>query len=58
MKYRKPKRIFEDSGSVNPEQSYYVPLENVTNTKKQDIKTMVDLGRHFILLLERKVTGK
>jgi hypothetical protein len=57
MKYRKPKRIFEDSGSVNPEQSYYVPLENVTNTKKQDIKTMVDLGRYFSIFAPRQ-SGK
>jgi hypothetical protein len=57
MKYRKPKRIFEDSGSVNPEQSYYVPLENVTNTKKQDIKTMVDMGRYFSIFAPRQ-SGK
>jgi hypothetical protein len=57
MKYRKPKRIFEDSGSVNPEQSYYVPLENVTNTKNQDIKTMVDLGRYFSIFAPRQ-SGK
>jgi hypothetical protein len=25
MNYRKPKRIFEKSGQVNPEASYYVP---------------------------------
>jgi hypothetical protein len=57
MKYQKPKRTFEDSGSVNPEQSYYVPLENVTNTKKQDIKTMVDLGRYFSIFAPRQ-SGK
>jgi hypothetical protein len=57
MKYRKPRRTFEDSGSVNPEQSYYVPLENVTNTKKQDIKTMVDLGRYFSIFAPRQ-SGK
>ena len=57
MKYLKPKRTFEDSGSVNPEQSYYVPLENVTNAKKQDIKTMVDLGRYFSIFAPRQ-SGK
>lgn len=57
MKYRKPKRTFEDSGSVNPEQSYYVLLENVTNTKKQDIKTMVDLWRYFSIFAPRQ-SGK
>jgi hypothetical protein len=45
--YRKPKRTFEKSGSVYPEFSYYVPLENVVNSDKQDIKTMVDRGRYF-----------
>ncbi|HLP57521.1 MAG TPA: hypothetical protein VK186_01770 [Candidatus Deferrimicrobium sp.] len=45
--YRKPVRFFEDSGTVNPEAAYYVFLDNVTNSKKQDIKTMVDLGRYF-----------
>jgi hypothetical protein len=28
MTYKKPRRIFEGSGVVNPEESYYVPLEN------------------------------
>jgi hypothetical protein len=30
--YQKPKRFFEKSGTVDPETSYYVPLENVVNT--------------------------
>jgi hypothetical protein len=34
--YKKPKRIFKGSGEVNVEESYYVPLENVTNTNKQE----------------------
>jgi len=38
MNYRKPKRIFEDSGTVDPKMSYHVELENVVNTKNQDIK--------------------
>jgi hypothetical protein len=55
--YRKPKRFFEDSGTVIPETSFYVQLDNVTNTKKQDIKTMVDLGRYFSIFAPRQ-SGK
>ena len=55
--YRKPNRFFEDSGSVVPRLSYYVELENVTNTKKQDIKTMIDLGRYFSMFAARQ-SGK
>ena len=55
--YRKPVRFFEDSGTVNPEAAYYVLLDNVTNTKKQDIKTMVDLGRYFSMFAPRQ-SGK
>ena len=29
MNYKKPKRIFEDSGTVVPEMSYHIELENV-----------------------------
>jgi hypothetical protein len=57
MAYQKPKRIFEDSGLVNPEEAYYVPLDNVTNRKKQDIKTMVDRGRYFSIFAPRQ-SGK
>jgi hypothetical protein len=57
MNYRKPKRIFEKSGSVNPEDSYYVSLENVVNTDKQDIKTMIDRGRYFSIFAPRQ-SGK
>jgi predicted AAA+ superfamily ATPase len=57
MIYRKPKRTFEKSGSVNPESSYYVPLENVANSDKQDIKTMVDMGRYFSIFAPRQ-SGK
>ena len=56
-KYRKPKRIFEDSGTVDAEESYYVHLDNVINTKKQDIKTMVDRGRYFSIFAPRQ-SGK
>lgn len=57
MTYRKPVRIFEDSGIVNPEEAYYVSLENVTNTKRQDIKAMVDRGRYFSIFAPRQ-SGK
>ena len=57
MNYRKPQRYFEKSGVVNPAVSYYVPLDNVTNMDKQDIKTMVDLGRYFTIFAPRQ-SGK
>jgi hypothetical protein len=57
MRYRRPKRFFEDSGTVNPEESFYVPLDNVTNTKNQDLKTMVDRGRYFSIFAPRQ-SGK
>jgi hypothetical protein len=57
MIYRKPKRMFENSGTVNPDEAYYVPLDNVTNTKKQDMKAMVDLGRYFSIFAPRQ-SGK
>ncbi|NIM18615.1 MAG: hypothetical protein GTO45_42105 [Candidatus Aminicenantes bacterium] len=56
-RYRKPRRIFEDSGTVNPEEAYYIPLDNVTNSKNQDIKTMVDRGRYFSIFAPRQ-SGK
>jgi len=37
--------------------SYHVELENVVNTKHQDIKTMVDLGRYFSIFAPRQ-SGK
>ncbi|MBC2694503.1 MAG: hypothetical protein HF982_04345 [Desulfobacteraceae bacterium] len=55
--YKKPKRIFEKSGVVDPKASYYVFLENVTNMDNQDIKTMVDLGRYFSIFAPRQ-SGK
>jgi ABC-type lipoprotein export system ATPase subunit len=57
VSYRKPRRIFEKSGTVYPEKSYYVPLENVGNVDKQDIKTMVDNGRYFSIFAPRQ-SGK
>ncbi|NIM12624.1 MAG: hypothetical protein GTO45_10965 [Candidatus Aminicenantes bacterium] len=56
-RYRKPKRTFEKAGVVDPEFSYYVPLENVVNTDNQDIKTMVDRGRYFSIFAPRQ-SGK
>jgi len=55
--YRKPRRFFEKSGVVDPEMSYYVPLENVVNTDKQDIQTMIDRGRYFSIFAPRQ-SGK
>jgi hypothetical protein len=55
--YKKPKRTFEKSGAVNPESSYYVPLENVVNSDRQDIKSMVDRGRYFSIFAPRQ-SGK
>ena len=57
MNYKKSKRMFEDSGTVDPKMSYHVELENVTNTKRQDIKTLVDLGRYFSIFAPRQ-SGK
>jgi hypothetical protein len=55
--YRKPKRVFEKSGVVFPEMSYYVLLENVVNSDKQDIQTMIDRGRYFSIFAPRQ-SGK
>jgi len=55
--FREPIRFFEDSGNVVPRLSYYVELENVTNTKKQDMKTMIDNGRYFSMFAARQ-SGK
>jgi len=55
--YKKQKRIFEASGEVKVEESYFVPLENVTNTNKQDMKTMIDRGRYFSIFAPRQ-SGK
>ena len=57
MNYKKPKRYFEKSGVVDPKASYYVSMENVTNMDKQDIKTMVNLGRYFSIFAPRQ-SGK
>ncbi len=57
MSYRKPKRAFECRGSVNPDVSYYVPLDNVVNWDRQNIETMVDRGRYFSIFAPRQ-SGK
>ncbi len=55
--FQAPKRTFEKTGLVNPTTSYYVSLENVVNTDKQDIKTMVDCCRYFSIFAPRQ-SGK
>jgi predicted AAA+ superfamily ATPase len=55
--FQKPRRFFETSGVVDPEMSYYVPLENVVNTNKQNIQTMIDQGRYFSIFAPRQ-SGK
>jgi len=55
--FKKPLRIFEKSGTVIPENSYYVFLEGVVNTDGQDIKTMIDRGRYFSMFAARQ-SGK
>jgi len=57
MAYKSPKRRFESSGFVNPKTAYYVPIENVTNADKEDMKTMVDNGRYFSIFAPRQ-SGK
>ncbi|MGE5339899.1 MAG: AAA-like domain-containing protein, partial [Candidatus Omnitrophota bacterium] len=55
--YRQPKRTFERLGFVDPEKSYYVRIDNVVNVDRQDLKTMVDLGRYFSIFAPRQ-SGK
>ena len=57
MNYKKSKRMFEDAGVVDPKMSYHIELKNVTNTKSQDIKTLVYLGRYFSIFAPRQ-SGK
>ncbi len=57
MTYKKPKRIFEDTGKVISESAYHVDFEHVFNTRNQDIKTMVDMGRFFSIFAPRQ-SGK
>ena len=51
------KRSFEKSGFVDPEKSYYVPLDNVTNADKDSIKTLIDNNRYFSIFAPRQ-SGK
>jgi hypothetical protein len=55
--YQKPKRTFEKSGLVIPDQSFHVYLDNVTNTDNEDIRTMIDKGRYFTIFAPRQ-SGK
>jgi len=57
MNYQPPKRIFENTGYVDPEKSYHVYIENVVNSHNQDLKTMVDNGRFFSIFAPRQ-SGK
>ena len=49
--------MFEDSGVVDPHMSYHISLEDVVSKRKQDIKTLVDLGRYFSIFAPRQ-SGK
>lgn len=55
--YQKPKRRFENSGWVIPDDSYHVILENVTNTENENIRKMVNKGRYFTIFAPRQ-SGK
>ncbi|MGE5342579.1 MAG: AAA-like domain-containing protein [Candidatus Omnitrophota bacterium] len=55
--FRKPKRIFENSGAVNPAEAYFIFLDHVTDTKNQDIQTLIDTGRYFSIFAPRQ-SGK
>jgi predicted AAA+ superfamily ATPase len=57
MNYKKPKRMFEDAGLVDPRSAYHVDLERVVNTKNQDLIIMVDQGRYFFIFAPRQ-SGK
>jgi len=55
--YQNPVKFFEEQGFVSPEKCYFIPFENVVNTKNQDMKTMVNLGRYFSIFAPRQ-SGK
>ncbi len=57
LEYREQRRIFEDTGTVDPKIAYHVELENVTGVRKLDLKTMVDMGRYFTIFAPRQ-SGK
>ncbi|MBF0449336.1 MAG: toll/interleukin-1 receptor domain-containing protein [Candidatus Magnetomorum sp.] len=56
-RYQPPKRFFEEQGFVSLESCYLVSLENVVNTKNQNIQKMVNLGRFFTIFAPRQ-SGK
>jgi len=58
LKYKPAKRIFEDTGYVDPEISYHVHIENVVNSHNQDLKTMVDHGRYFSMFAPRQIKSE
>ncbi len=43
MRYRNTIRIFEDSSIVNPDTAFHVRINNVVNTRNQEIR-IVDMG--------------
>jgi len=55
--YKKPVKFFEDAGVVDPGSAYHIDLDHVVNTKGQDIKTIVDMGRYFSIFAPRQ-SGK
>ena len=55
--YKRPTKFFEEQGVVSPDHCYFVSLDHVVNTKNQDIKTMVDIGRYFTIFAPRQ-SGK
>ena len=57
MNYKKPKRMFEDAGLVDPRSAYHVELEGVVNKKKQGMTTIVERGRYFSIFAPRQ-SGK
>ncbi len=57
MHYQKTIRYFEKTGNVDPAVSYYVTLDNVTNTDNLPLQTMVEQGRYFTIFAPRQ-SGK
>ncbi|KPA09955.1 protein containing ATPase domain, prokaryote [Candidatus Magnetomorum sp. HK-1] len=57
MNYFPPKRVFENTGFVDPSKAYHVDLEHVVNSHNQNMKTMVDKGRYFSIFASRQ-SGK
>ncbi|MBF0449992.1 MAG: toll/interleukin-1 receptor domain-containing protein [Candidatus Magnetomorum sp.] len=55
--FQQPVKFFEEQGFVSPSESYFVPFDNVVNTKKQNMETMVNLGRYFTIFAPRQ-SGK